>query len=76
VCAVLIGDGTGEILGFVLVAVGLVAATSLVFLEIGLGEDRDREREREAASSLRAGRASARRPRRLPRSRGHRRTLD
>jgi hypothetical protein len=56
--------------------VGLVAATSLVFLEIGLGEDRDREREREAASSLRAGRASARRPRRLPRSRGHRRTLD
>ena len=32
----------------VLIGLGLVAATSLVFLEVGLSEDRERARERKA----------------------------
>ncbi len=45
--AILIGDGTGQLLAIVLIGLGLglVLATSLVFLEVGLSEDRERTRE-------------------------------
>lgn len=43
--AVFISAGTGEVLAFVLIALGLVLATSLVFYEVGLSEDRALERE-------------------------------
>jgi O-antigen/teichoic acid export membrane protein len=46
ICALAIGGVVGDALGIGLVAVGLVAVVSLVFYEIGLGEDRDRERRR------------------------------
>jgi O-antigen/teichoic acid export membrane protein len=46
ICALTIGGVVGDALGIGLVAVGLVAAVSLVFYEIGLGEDRDRDRRR------------------------------
>src|SRR5450755_2979196 len=45
-CAAVIGGGTGQVLALVLIGIGLVEATSLVFLEVGLSEDRDRARER------------------------------
>lgn len=44
-CAVLVGGGTGPVLGIVLVGLGGVLATSLVFFEVGLSEDRDRARQ-------------------------------
>jgi hypothetical protein len=44
-CAVVFSGGLGQNLAFVLVALGLVLATSLVFYEVGLTEDRDRKRE-------------------------------
>jgi hypothetical protein len=68
VCAVAIGGTLGQLLAFVLIALGLVLATAWVFLEVGLSEDRER-----AAAAPRAPRA--RPPRRLPRSDGHRRRL-
>ena len=40
-----IGGTTGAALGVALVTLGLVAAISLVFFEIGLSEDRERARE-------------------------------
>ena len=49
-CAVVFSGGLGQNLAFLLVALGLVLATSLVFYEVGLTEDRQRaseERERE-----------------------------
>ena len=46
-CAVLVPDGTGEVLTLALMGTGLIVATSLVFLEVGLSEDRERARERE-----------------------------
>jgi hypothetical protein len=45
--AALIGGGTGQIAALVLIGVGLVAATSLVFFEVGLSEDRQRAREQQ-----------------------------
>ncbi len=45
-CAVVFGGTLGQVLAFILIASGLVLATSLVFLEVGLSEDRDRDRER------------------------------
>jgi hypothetical protein len=44
-CAVFVADGTGEVLTLVLMGTGLIVATSLVFLEVGLSEDRERARE-------------------------------
>ena len=35
---------TGDLVGWGLVAIGLIGAVSLIFLEVGLSEDRDRER--------------------------------
>ena len=44
-CAVIFSGTLGQNLAFVLVALGLVLATSLVFYEVGLTEDRARARE-------------------------------
>ena len=47
-CAVVFSGTLGQNLAFVLVALGLVLATSLVFYEVGLTEDRERAREEAA----------------------------
>jgi hypothetical protein len=75
-CAVAISGTAGQIGAFVLIGLGLVLATSLVFLEVGLSEDQARAREQKAASRA----PNRRRPRptqpgRLDRSRGRRRRL-
>lgn len=77
-CAVVVGGGLGQILALVLISLGLVAATSLVFYEVGLSEDRERAREeararQRAAASL--GRGEGRPRPRLERMRGVRRRL-
>ncbi len=73
--AIVFGGTLGQVLAFVLIALGLVTATSLVFLEVGLSEDRERERE----GALRAARAQLPRSRRpqakLPRLRGQGRRI-
>ena len=80
-CAAAVGGETGEVLAMVLIGLGLVAATSLVFLEVGLSEDRERARERKAQRPAGVGRAPRQGPsgrparRRLERSRGERRRL-
>jgi hypothetical protein len=73
-CAALVSGTAGQLAAFVLIGLGLVWATSLLFLEVGLGEDRQlelerRERERRTAASERWLR------RHLPRMRGQRRRL-
>jgi len=45
VCAVAFSSTLGTVLAFILISAGLVLATSLVFLEVGLSEDHERERE-------------------------------
>jgi uncharacterized membrane protein len=88
---VVLGGTFGQILAFVLISVGLVLATGLVFLEVGLSEDREREREqaeareREAVEREREAVERERErhgrippgggPRRLDRLRGRRRRL-
>jgi len=74
-CAALIGGETGQVLALALIGIGLVQATSLVFLEIGLGEDRERAREHRRRLSARADRAARPARRRLERLRGMRRRL-
>ena len=72
VCAATVGGQTGGVLALVLIGLGFVGITGLVFLEVGLSEDRERER------ALRPARRSVRfrRPRRgLDRMRGERRRL-
>jgi hypothetical protein len=77
---VLIGT-TGQALAFVLIGLGLVLVTSLIFLEVGLSEDRDRAREEKASSPKRFPRPPSHQPldRQSPgkpdRLRGHRRRL-
>jgi uncharacterized membrane protein YdjX (TVP38/TMEM64 family) len=73
-CAIAVGGVLGSVLAFVLIALGLVLATSLVFLEVGLSEDRERARESERSErEARRGVREARRRRpRLPRLRSHR----
>lgn len=44
-CALLLGGLAAALLAFIFISSGLVLATSLVFLEVGLSEDRARERE-------------------------------
>lgn len=85
-CAALVSGGTGQILSLVLIGLGLVLVTALVFLEVGLSEDRQRAREqpdpvRRAGRRAPAGRAEVdgrparlERPR-LGRSRDHPRRL-
>jgi hypothetical protein len=71
VCAVLIGGSVGQLLTFVLVALGLGGAVLLVFYEVGLSEDHERAREAERRASapppiprprLRRGQRFRRRP--------------
>jgi hypothetical protein len=69
VAALAVGGVLGAVLAFVLIATGLVLATSLVFLEVGMSEDRDRSRELERRAS-----PTGRRPR-FPRLRSHRREI-
>ena len=80
VVAILVSGTFGQIFGFVLIALGLVLATALVFLEVGLSEDRERAREAAEKSPPPTGqRGPASRGRRagprLPRMRGSRRRL-
>jgi hypothetical protein len=81
-CAFVFSGTLGQNLAFVLVALGLVLATALVFAEVGLTEDHEREREEAARSDEEAARrrdeARRGRPRiparrRLPRTRDHQR---
>jgi uncharacterized membrane protein YdjX (TVP38/TMEM64 family) len=72
VCAVVFGGVLGPVLAFVLIATGLVLATSLVFLAVGLSEDRERAREFSRAEREAAQR---RRPR-FTRLRSHRRGIN
>ncbi len=73
VLGVLVGGSTGEVLALALAGGGLVVATSLVFLEVGLSEDRERARER--ACRAPAPEPEDRAQRRLTRMRGRRRRL-
>lgn len=80
VVAALIGSGPALIIAFVLIGLGMVLATSLVFLEVGLSEDRDRDRERKQRDQRVPKRRSPKPPGRikrsqLDRSRGQRRRL-
>jgi hypothetical protein len=75
VCGAAVRHELGEILALVLISLGLVLATSLIFLEIGLSEDRDRARQRAREGANREGpRERPRRPR-LDRMRGRPRRL-
>ena len=62
VCAIVVGGLVGQLLTFVLIALGLCGAVLLVFYEIGLSEDQDRARELRAkeARELRANEARER----------------
>lgn len=60
----------GQVLALVLIGIGFVLATSLVFLEVGLSEDRERARD----ERKRKAQAARRRPR-LDRMRGRSRRL-
>jgi hypothetical protein len=77
VCAVVVPGGTGQVLVLVLVSLGLMGATALVFLEVGLSEDRERAREAAAQrrAEARASRQDGPRRSRLERGRGHPRRL-
>jgi membrane protein implicated in regulation of membrane protease activity len=74
VAAIGFGGTFGQVLAFVLISLGLVLATALVFFEVGLSEDRERAREEAARGEGERPRRS--RPRlRLERRRGRRRRL-
>jgi hypothetical protein len=45
IAAVIANNGSGQTVAFVLIGLGLVLATSLTFLEVGLSEDRERARQ-------------------------------
>lgn len=63
VCAAITKGETGQLVGFVLIGVGLILATGLAFLEVGLSEDRERARETKRVSGPRTnGRNPPRRP--------------
>lgn len=82
--AALFGSTLGQVVSFALIAVGLVLATGLVFLEVGLSEDRERAREAERAQKEQSAPHESRDPRsqevhggrRLGRQRGSRRRLE
>jgi hypothetical protein len=61
--AVAVPGETGQLLALVLISLGFVLATSLVFLEIGLSEDRQRDRDRERGERQARRRPPARGPR-------------
>jgi hypothetical protein len=66
------GGTFGQVLAIALIGLGLVLATALVFLEVGLSEDRERARETERREPPLRNRP---RPRRLDRMRGRPRRL-
>lgn len=73
VSAAVVGGTVGQVLALALIGFGLVLATGLVFMEVGLSEDRERARE---AQRRERQRPTERRVRpRLPRMRGARRRL-
>ena len=65
-CAVIFSGTLGQNLAFVLVALGLVLATSLVFYEVGLTEDRARAREEKDLRREEARRREAELAKRAP----------
>jgi type VI protein secretion system component VasK len=79
--AVVVNGTPGQLLAIVLIALGLILATALVFLEIGLSEDRERAQEearqpRQPPQAPHPPSAEERRARpRLERLRGSRRRL-
>jgi hypothetical protein len=75
VCAAVIGGEPGGILALVLIGLGFVTATSLVFLEIGLSEDRELAREQARRAQSRTDRRRVRDRPRLDRMRGRPRRL-
>jgi len=77
VSAAAIGGGLGDGLALVLIGLGAVEATSLVFLEVGLSEDRERDAEQRARDRAAERRERQRRSARvrLDRRRGDRRRL-
>jgi hypothetical protein len=74
-CAALFSRILGQVLAMVMIGLGLVVAVSLVFAEIGFGEDR--ERARQQRSDRGPEDRGRRRPSvpRLERRRGQRRRL-
>ena len=64
-----------QVLALVLIGVGFVLATSLVFLEVGLSEDRERAREERKREERKRTTEHARRRLRLDRMRGRPRRL-
>jgi heme A synthase len=78
--AAVIPGEAGQIVGMVLIGMGLILATAFVFMEVGLSEDHEREREereREEDQRDQEPGATLRRLKRpnLGRSTGHRRRL-
>lgn len=70
--AAVFADTLGQVVALVLIGIGFVLATSLVFLEVGLSEDKER-----AALQAREARERERQERReRPRERPRRRRLD
>jgi len=69
------GGTLGQLLALILISVGLVLATALVFLEVGLSEDRERAREAGRRSPSGEWPRRARLASRLGRMRGSRRRL-
>lgn len=65
----------GQALALVLIGVGFVLATSLVFLEVGLSEDRERAREERKREERKRKSDHATRRFRLERMRGRPRRL-
>ena len=82
-CAAVFGGTFGQVLAIVLIGLGFVLATGLVFLEVGLSEDRERARaaQREQSDEPRSRpahppeRQQLEGKRRLGRMRGSRRSL-
>jgi hypothetical protein len=76
VAGAVIIDGTlGQAIALGLISIGLVLATSLVFLEVGLSEDRERAREEARERGPTAQRRTVRPRPRLGRMRGRPRRL-
>lgn len=83
--ALSVSGTVGQVLALVLIGLGFVLATALVFLEVGLSEDRERaaasdQDDKATESPNEPGRVKRRRdrrltPRRMDRMRGTRRRL-
>lgn len=75
VAAAVFSGTLGQVLALVLIGLGFVLATSLVFLEVGLSEDRERAREEQRQERLAQRSKEGRRRPRLERMRGRPRRL-